>query len=87
MSSRSERVVTHVVIGEGATPEIDALLSALAASGAQVRRLRLRGEQADGKLLLAAVAASDQVICSPWPDRATAPAGRVPGHSGQEGAR
>lgn len=64
MSSATEPLITHVVIGDGEDPVIESLL---AASGARTELLRLSGQPGDGRRLLAALASSDQVVYSPWP--------------------
>jgi hypothetical protein len=64
MSSASELTITHVILGEGTDPAIDALL---AAGGCQVKQLRLTGKPGDGRALLEAFASSDRLVYDPWP--------------------
>jgi hypothetical protein len=64
MSSASEPTVTHVILGEGSDPALDALL---ASAPGQVQQLRLSGTPGDGRALLEAIASSGQVVYDPWP--------------------
>lgn len=64
MSSPSEPTITHVVIGDGESSAITALL---AAYPGEVRRVCLTGVRDDARALLEAVACSDRVIVDAWP--------------------
>lgn len=74
MSSRSDRLVTYVVVDEWRDPGLDELVREI---GPAVAELRVTGAPGDGRQLLEAIALSDQVLFSGYGTKTPEASGAV----------